>query len=245
MTINSVKPVIQQVIDILMSRIRSGEYDREGRLPSESKLADEFGVSRTTVRTALTKMESDGLINRRQGEGTFINKRVMDVTANLGQSWDFKCMIEDSGREPRVEKISITRRAAVEDEEVALELNPGEEVLELIRLYYADGVPVIYSRNMFPVAFLSVEKPPEEFDPTLPIHHFLDRYFHQELAYCISDISAVLSPPRLEPYLEIEAGEPLFRFHDMFYDIREVPLMYGDNFYHDKIIRVRVARSWR
>ncbi len=58
-------------------------------------------------------------------------------------------MIEESGRTPTVRNLGITLRLPGQPETSALELDPGERVLELLRLYLADDVPVIYSSNVF------------------------------------------------------------------------------------------------
>ncbi len=51
--------------------IRNGEVDPDGRLPTERDLSDRFGISRRAVRRALDALETEGLVWRRQGKGTF------------------------------------------------------------------------------------------------------------------------------------------------------------------------------
>ena len=63
------KTVSNQVDEILLERIREGMYLPGIRMPSESELSDEFGVSRATVRTALAKLAASGIILRKQGDG--------------------------------------------------------------------------------------------------------------------------------------------------------------------------------
>ena len=62
----------QQVSDDVRNRIGSGEFAANERLPSETALAAEYGVSRVTVRTALRTLESQGLIDVRHGSGSFV-----------------------------------------------------------------------------------------------------------------------------------------------------------------------------
>ena len=57
----------QQVIDTLRSRIEQGEYQVGDRLPAETELAAALGVSRPTLRQALARLESEGLLNREIG----------------------------------------------------------------------------------------------------------------------------------------------------------------------------------
>ena len=61
-----------QVKAHIKERIVRGEFEA-GRIPPETELASELGVSRTTVRDALSRLENEGSIYRKQGAGTFVN----------------------------------------------------------------------------------------------------------------------------------------------------------------------------
>ena len=63
---------VQYVIDTLSTRIVSGEYGVDERLPSERQLAQDLGVARNTVRDALDQLEERGMIRRRAGSGSFV-----------------------------------------------------------------------------------------------------------------------------------------------------------------------------
>jgi GntR family transcriptional repressor for pyruvate dehydrogenase complex len=60
---------------LLQQRIESGEFAPEARLPTEQKLADMHGVSRTVVREAVSRLKSMGLLTSRQGAGVFVAPR--------------------------------------------------------------------------------------------------------------------------------------------------------------------------
>src|SRR5687768_13045774 len=68
----STRPLYLQVRDLLVARIVAGEWKPGGTLPNEVDLARELSVSPGTVRRALEEMESERLIYRRQGRGTFV-----------------------------------------------------------------------------------------------------------------------------------------------------------------------------
>ncbi len=67
-------PLYQQVMRVLMQRIAAGEY--RVSLPAEGDLARELGVSSGTVRKALDALEAEGVLERRQGRGTFVREQV-------------------------------------------------------------------------------------------------------------------------------------------------------------------------
>lgn len=79
-THNSEKPLYLQVKECLEERIRTLVYPKNGKLPSEKELCDEFGVSRITIRQALELLETMGLTSSVHGKGTFVKANKIDST---------------------------------------------------------------------------------------------------------------------------------------------------------------------
>ncbi|MEN9630888.1 MAG: hypothetical protein RJA10_4116, partial [Pseudomonadota bacterium] len=69
---NAPRSLALQLVDALAERIRSGQIAPGQRLPTESALMDEQGVSRTVVREALSQLQASGLVETRHGVGTFV-----------------------------------------------------------------------------------------------------------------------------------------------------------------------------
>jgi GntR family transcriptional regulator len=67
---DSADPLYAQLATALRNAIARGVYAR--RLPAETALAEEYGVSRDTVRHALDLLAADGLVRRSHGRGTFV-----------------------------------------------------------------------------------------------------------------------------------------------------------------------------
>lgn len=61
-----------RVVSALRSRVLAGEVPPGHKLPSEAKLTEQFGVSRTVVREAIAALAADGLVESRQGAGVFV-----------------------------------------------------------------------------------------------------------------------------------------------------------------------------
>ena len=70
------EPVYKQLRELFLQQIEKGELAPGDRISNEHSLADQFQVSRTTIRRALHGLECDGLIVRFPGKGTFINSAV-------------------------------------------------------------------------------------------------------------------------------------------------------------------------
>jgi GntR family transcriptional repressor for pyruvate dehydrogenase complex len=67
-----------RVCGALIDLIGGDDFPPGSRLPSEIKMADRFGVSRTVIREAVSRLKSEGLVESRQGSGVFVRERNMD-----------------------------------------------------------------------------------------------------------------------------------------------------------------------
>lgn len=74
---NSPGPLYLHITTLLRRRIRSGEWPLGQKVPILEEIAREFGVARVTVRQAMGVLESEGLIWRKQGKGTFVEKNIL------------------------------------------------------------------------------------------------------------------------------------------------------------------------
>lgn len=72
-------PLYHQLADILLARIRSGEYPTGSRIPAELKLVEAFNIGRPTVRQAIEVLVTKGVLERRRGSGTFVREQKAEV----------------------------------------------------------------------------------------------------------------------------------------------------------------------
>ena len=237
------RPLADQLEAILRERILAGTYAPGSRLPSESELAEEFGVSRATVRTVLAKLAAHGLILRRHGEGTYVNARAQGAHAFFGHTWDFVHLIQSNGFTPSIRLIARQIRAATDEEAHALAIAPGEALLSLHRVFYADQTPVILANNLFPLSRFRVS--PEEVDGALHIRDLLRQACGCEIAFAITDIHAVPLPSEAAAPLRRRAGDPVLALDIAFYGQQSDPLSIGRSFYDDTRLRLSLAQAWR
>jgi len=140
-------PLYYQVKSILEGKIRARELKGRERLPSEAELCTEFGVSRITVRQALSELLKDGLIYRERGKGTYISE---------GAGWKrpvLKGSIESlmgAGVGTRIKVLSYKQVPVPKEFAKALKAEKSDRVsrLEFVRLIA--GGPQAYSLIYFP-----------------------------------------------------------------------------------------------
>ncbi len=234
--------ISEQVDAILRARIREGIYVPGDRLPSESELSLEFGVSRATIRNVLGMLAAEGLILRKQGDGTYLNRRIQEVNTHSGGLWEFSRLIESSGHQSTIQPQQTEKRPATSEEAEMLSLEAGEEVLVLKRLFRADGRPVILATNVVPAGFIHTD--PARLDTRLQIREFLMRYCRRKIAYVITDVRSGLLDEDAARFLEGEPGNPLLVLRTFFYDSDNRPLAFGHSYYDDRVLRLRLVQAW-
>jgi DNA-binding GntR family transcriptional regulator len=242
MSLIRTKSIAEQVEELLRGRIRDGFYVSGSRMPSESELSDEFGVSRATLRTVLAKLAVNGLILRKQGDGTYVNARIREINAHLGNLWEFVRIIEANGYKPTIKPLAIERKPASDTEAASLAIEAGDELLSLTRLFYADEQPVILAKNVIPFSFF--REPVEQIDGQLHIREILGRYCSQKIAFAITDIRSALISEDVSIIFEKEMGKTIIELQIAFYSNQNIPLALGSNFFDDKSLHLSLVQAW-
>ena len=70
------QPMYQQIAEKLRAQIESGELAPGAQLPTELELRDRYSSSRNTIRDAIKRLTSQGLVETRPGQGTFVTRRI-------------------------------------------------------------------------------------------------------------------------------------------------------------------------
>lgn len=106
------------LIDRLRETLASGRFPDQGRLPPERELAGEFGVSRSTLRSALGTLEAEGKIWRHVGRGTFVGQRpsidAPALSAVVNQTHPEEVMEVRLVLEPRIVALAARRATAAD-----------------------------------------------------------------------------------------------------------------------------------
>ena len=190
----------------------------------------------------LTKLAVNGLILRRQGDGTYVNARVEKISAHLGNVWDFICLIESNGFSPSIQFISKEIRPATKREAEIFAIEPGERLLSLQRLFLADKKPVILTHNTLPFSLLRVT--PDEVDGNLHIREILQTYFGQEIAFVITDIHATLAGEEVSTLLVTSPDKAMLALDVSFYSKDSVLLSLGTNYFNDSVLSLSLVQAW-
>jgi GntR family transcriptional repressor for pyruvate dehydrogenase complex len=122
-----------RVYHLLYGRISNGEYPANRKLPSETALAEEFGVSRPVLRAALERLREQGLIHSRQGAGSFVREMKtvpigfarVETIADIQRCYEFRICLETTAA-----RLAAARRNAETLQEIATALSLMEGATE-------------------------------------------------------------------------------------------------------------------
>jgi len=194
----------------LISRSPAGQ-----RLPSEPELAKRLGVSRATLREAMRSFETQGLIRRRQGSGTFVVGKVQALDSGLEVLESLETMAKRLGLEVTVSDLSVEALSA--DEELAGQLNVkvNELLTRVRRVMRADGRPVAYLVDILPESLLHSKDLPANFHGSV-LDFLLGR--GDPLASSRANVSAIGATAEVAKALQIQRGDVLLHFHSQLFD---------------------------
>lgn len=141
------RPRHAEIAQALREQIRSGQLAPGAPVPSEAQLTSRYGVSRGTVRQALSALRAEGLIAGGRGRVPVVRR------AGLAQSFDqlvsFSLWARQLGRAPSARTLELTRRPCDAEAAEQLEIEPGTPVFSYTRLRLLDGEPVLVERATF------------------------------------------------------------------------------------------------
>ena len=195
----------RQIYLLLRDRIAGGHYADRAPLPVEQDLAAEHGVSRATVRRALGALETEGLITRRQGAGTFVNAGEVERPMAADFS-DALAHLTAMGQSTSVRLLAFGYEPASALVAEALGLAPGALVQRSVRVRSLEGAPFSYLTTCVPE---TIGRTYSEADlASKPLLALLERSGLQ-LDRATQSVGAQLATPEIAAALEVETGSAL------------------------------------
>ena len=236
-----------QILGILVEQIRNGSFPPDTPLPPENQLASNYKVSRATIRSAFDRLEAMGLIIRRQGVGTFVRKN-SNISNLLNQFIDFPRLIADNGFEPGYDQLRAELVIPSPELVQNFKLNPDDRLLEIEKVFLADGDPIIYCINHIPEWVFKEAFPGDEaLQPGLtePILEFLEQKCGQSISYYVSLVRADILKNCCVPkiFKKLDPSTPVLVIDEIGYNRDEQPVHQSIEFHPGNRMSFKLIRS--
>jgi len=234
-------PLRIKIADQLRMLITS-EYPEGGRIPSEEELSATLGISRGTLRQALSILAEEGFIVRKHGAGTFINPHVLQLRVRADLPFRLTDLIENAGYTASAEILDLQTQIASPQLANILHLHEDAEVMSLTRLFYADQQPAIYIEDHFAPALICQEYTEQDLNNFL--FEFLGKSCQVKLSYTLSEIIPISADAEIARQLNVAPKTPLLMGHDTHFDLNNTPVVHSWITYKDEFIRFHLTRKY-
>ncbi len=221
----------------LLGELLDGTYPSGVKLPNEDELAERSGVSRATVREAVSGLVEAGYLTRRHGSGTFV-ARTLPRRHALDASVSYTSMIREAGMTPGIVVLDQSEHGATPEEAELLEVPEGEPVLTVERIRTADGRPVVYSVDRLRRSFAPADA--AELDASL--YSVLQRAGHP-VQSASARLVPVVAQQRLASLLEVERDTPLLHIDQVDFDSFGHPVMVSAEWHVADAFEMHVNRK--
>lgn len=239
-------PLYYQLERDLRKRIQSGEFENKKPFPTERGLCDEYEVSRTTVRQAVMILESEGLLKREQGRGTFIAGRDKeDISYRLYGYTDDVFLVGSRTKLDLIERkqVRLDPRTAAD-----MELDEGDEVIRFkgIRYFGPDSRKALF--------YAWVQK---EIGEKIPWRELKDPYLIaaveqvslQSVKRAHQVISAAVATALHEKTIDVKKGEPILVIRHIYFSTTGMVLEVAEthfpsDMYQPKAILERITSRY-
>jgi GntR family transcriptional regulator len=147
-------PLYLQLQESIRTAIQEKNLQPREALPPERDLAEELGISRITVRNAISGLVKDGLLARKQGNGTFVLSRVekqFALMSSFTEDMAGRGLVADS------KWLLKTKGPVTPDEAILMGVRLGSQVYRFNRLRLADGNPMSIEHSIISADALQSE----------------------------------------------------------------------------------------
>ena len=211
------------------------------KLPSEPALAEELGVSRATLREAMRTFESQGLLRRRQGVGTFVVGPTQVIESGLEVLESIETQAEKLGFEVSMGKYEISHVEANAEQAKKLNLQVGDTIIEVSRVILTDNAPVAYLIDKLPENVLDAETLATQF--TGSVLDLLIQIGDPPLSISKTEISAIHAPADVAKAMHIQRGDTLLLLKALLYNEEGEPIDYSHSYFLPGYFRLHIIRK--
>lgn len=230
------RPLAHQVADALLAYVSEQSLGSGDSLPSEPDLAQLFGVGRSTIREALMHLESDGIINRRQGFGTVLTALASGVNVGLEVLEPIEARARRFGWSVSAADVAIETVAADEALAEHLMVDIGADITVITRTLVSDPAPLAVIRS-----YLTDRIP--DAAGALRAGVLADELFNPtNAAYAMATVLPAVAEGDIARRLTVDEGTLVLRIEQLIVGADDLPRDWSEQWIASDRLRVDVLR---
>lgn len=234
----------EKIKENIIKYIKTMDLRNNNKLPSEDLLANLFGVSRITIRSALNELALEGMIFRQQGRGTFVNIEAIQMKVTLNPAVEFEDMIKNSGYSVDVKIVNSYIKTVSKRIAKMLQIDDTEEVMVIERMYYADKNPAALVIDYLPKKYIKdIIKPEEE---TLSIFKIVNIKCGRKIIWDKIELSttSIGEDPKISTYFDTtDPTKSLLLCEAINFDESNTPVVFALEYIDTEFIRFNLIRQ--
>lgn len=234
-------PLSQQAKEKIIEYIRLEGLQADSPLPTEAELMGMLGVSRYIVREALALLEQDRIIYKRQGIGTFVFKRPIEIESGLEKLESITEIIEKFGYEPGTRWIEISESEPTRDMVSKMKLSPGEKVITFKRIRTASRKVAAYCIDTVKKSAFGDNVPTEIKNESM--FRYLKEQCGIETEYAITEIIPTFATDEMRDLVKINPNQLFLLLHQVHFDKEGNPVIYSMDYFNPQVFRFKVNRN--
>lgn len=220
-------PLHKQAEEKLRELIKHSDFRAGELFPRETDLAEHWGISRNTLRQAISILVSENLLERKKRSGTRVCQH--KITTNLNNWMSFTREMEDMGLSFKNLVIKVNKVKASSEVAKSLNIEEGDEVIFLQRIRSMDNNPMVYFESyLHPRTGVSEN---ENFEK--PLYELLDHNHNIVPIYSQEELKAIEATSKIADLLKIKKGMPVFERKRMVLDAGRRPIEYNICYYRN------------
>ncbi len=202
------KPLYSRIEEAVKEQIKKGVYKPGELLPTEEEFTKQYNASRTTVRAALSNLEKQGYVWRKQGKGSVVKE--LKSAQNLNYLSSLTESLEARGMRVTTGMLSIAEVVPPQKVRDEIDINEGDKVFCLQRTRIADDIPVAYVNNYIIKSIAPDLNTKKELLEVHGLYNVLETEYGLEIESCIETINTYISGPMEIELLQLDKQQALF-----------------------------------
>ena len=217
---NAIKPLYQQLMDVIIENIKNGTYKAGDKLPTETELEAIYNVSRITVRRAVKELCDKNILVKKQGKGTFVLDSSLRI--RLNEIGGFHEAVEERNQTAFSELLSLEKKKASDEFSEYLNIPDTSDIIEVKRVMGHDDTVIFIDTCYLPCdRYPDIQK---YLTGNFSVYKILKTIYHIKMVNSEKVIKVRKAKKDEAAYLHCEEGDPVFDIFKIVYDENDTPV---------------------